>query len=274
LWLLGGITVFCLLLAATLGYLAARVLAGPLVSAAAAARAFGTGQSVQQTPSILREVNDLVVALTEAGARQRLLSGELTHRCKNILAVVQTVVTRSLAGERSTADAGQEISWRLQSLARANDLLLEREWRGAPLRDIAQAELEAFGDRVVVEGPDVMVRANVIQSLMLVIHELATNASKYGALSEARGRVTLRWQVASDPRTLTMEWTERHGPPIEQPLTEGFGSRVLKQAVPEGKATLSYGSDGFVYRLEVPLSQIEVEGRDFRSDNGPSSRTL
>jgi two-component sensor histidine kinase len=265
LWLLGGVTVFCLLLTITLGYLAGRILTGPLVSAAAAARAFGIGESVQQAPSIVREVNDLVVALTEAGARQRLLSGELTHRCKNILAVVQTVVTRSLAGKRLAADAGPEISRRIQSLARAIDLLLAREWRGAPLRDIAQAELEAFGDRVVVNGPDVMVRPNVIQSLMLVIHELATNASKHGALSDARGRVTLMWQVTGDPQTLIMEWTERHGPPVEQPLTEGFGSRVLKHAVPDGKATLSYDKEGCAYRLEVPLRQVEVEGRDFRS---------
>lgn len=268
LWLLSVATVTCLLAAGALGYLAARIVAKPLVSAAAAARAFGVAEPARLPPSIVREVNDLVAALTEAGARQRLLSGELAHRCKNILAVVQTVVMRSLAGERFAADAGPEISRRLQSLARANDLLLAREWRGASLRDIAQSELEAFGDRVVITGPDVIVRPNLIQPLMLVIHELATNASKYGGLSNPRGRIALTWQVTAS--TLTIEWTERHGPAVQQPSKEGFGSRVLKQAIPDGQATLSFREGGFAYRLEMPLTQLEPEERGVRSGRASS----
>jgi two-component sensor histidine kinase len=266
--LLGAATLTCLLMACALGYLAARIVAKPLVSAAAAARAFGGGEPGRLPSSIVSEVNDLVAALTESGARQRLLSGELAHRCKNILAVVQTVVMRSLAGERLAADAGPEISRRLQSLARANDLLLAREWRGASLREVVQSELEAFGDRVVMSGPDVIVRPNLIQPFMLVIHELATNASKYGALSDPRGRVALTWQVAA--QTLTIEWTERHGPAVQQPSKEGFGSRVLKQAVPDADARLTFREDGFAYRLEVPLSQLESEERIFRSGRASS----
>jgi two-component sensor histidine kinase len=119
-----------------------------------------------------------------------------------------------------------------------------------------------------MSGPDVIVRPNLIQPFMLVIHELATNASKYGALSDLRGRVALTWQVAA--QTLTVEWTERHGPAVQRPSKEGFGSRVLKQAVPDAEASLTFREDGFAYRLEVPLSQLEPEERGFRSGRASS----
>ena len=127
--------------------------------------------------------------------RQRLLIGELNHRIQNLFAVIQSVALHSLGGTRSLVDAREVFIDRLQSLGRAYTMMTEQQWRGVPLRQILAAETSAFADRVSLDGIDLVVRQQAAQSFALLLHELTTNAVKYGALSVPAGRVVVRWKV-------------------------------------------------------------------------------
>ena len=169
------------------------------------------------------------------------------------------------------AEAREALSQRLQALSRAHDLLVASDWRGASLKSIVAAELSAFGERVRGAGPDVTINAKVAQSLVLVVHELATNASKYGALSNETGRVTLAWSITGDgeSRRLVLRWKESGGPPVAPPSQKGFGSTLLEQLIRGdlGKSPrLAFEPDGFIYELDVPLSAVEAS-----DDNGDRS---
>jgi two-component sensor histidine kinase len=177
----GGAAVLAVAVAACLAFFFGNLLERPLTAAADTARAFGVGQPIAISRSHLREVNELTGALRDAGERQQLLLGELSHRVKNVLAVVHALVMRSLRDDQ--ADARKLISRRLHAVARAHDILMHSDWRGASLGRIVAAELESFADRAEIDGPEVVLEPAVVQSLALIVHELATNAIKHGALS-------------------------------------------------------------------------------------------
>ena len=163
--------------------------------------------------------------------RQRLLIGELNHRIQNLFAVVQSVALSSLRGDRSIMDAREAFIERLQSLGRAYTMMTEQEWQGAPLRQILEAETSAFADRVSLAGIDVMVRQKAAQSFVLLLHELTTNAVKYGALSAPAGRIDVRWSVGGDdrPGMFVLSWEETGGPTVTggvNPRIDGGGSSV------------------------------------------------
>ncbi len=151
----------------------------------------------------------------------------------------------------------------MHALARAHDLVLKHDWRGADLREIALSELEPFGKRIEIDGVAFTVMPNLIQPLMLVFHELATNAVKYGALSVPEGRVLLSWTATSALDQLSIEWRERNGPVIAAPSRTGFGSRLLERAVPNAAAKLDYDPAGISYKLDIALSgapSVEASG--------------
>jgi two-component sensor histidine kinase len=249
------LTALVSLLAGLFGYFGGRFLSTPLVQAAAAAKAFGNGQGFQFKRTGVNEVNALSTALSEAAQRQQLLSRELIHRCKNILAVVQSIVRRSLGDGRSLAEVRDVTEQRLHALARAHDLVLKHDWRGADLMEIALSELEPFGNRIEIDGGPFTVMPDLVQPLMLVFHELATNAVKYGALSVPDGRVLLSWTATSAPRALLIEWRERDGPVVAAASRNGFGSRLLERAVPNATTKLDYDPAGFSYMLDIALSE-------------------
>ena len=193
-----------------------------------------------------------------AEARQRLLVSELNHRVKNTLAVVQSIAGRSLSGDRTLDEAREVLTKRLQALAKAHLLLTAAEWRGAKLRELAEAELKPYAKRAEILGEDVTLSPKATLSLGLVLHELATNAAKHGALSAPGGQVSVAWEVlnGADARSLRLVWRERGGPPVPAAPRKGFGRVLIEQAAAYdlgGRATLDLRPDGAVYELEAPL---------------------
>lgn len=196
--------------------------------------------------------------------RMELLSRELAHRVKNSLAVVQSIASRSLIDGRPVKEAREIFSQRLHALARAHTQLVENSWGGVSMMELAAAELQPFGARVSLRGPDVSMNANTAQMFALVVHELATNAVKHGALSSESGRVDLKWSIqdAEGTQTLYFRWKESGGPEVHEPSSKGFGQTLLKQAIVHGAIRgpeTAYEQDGLLYEFEVPLATIQEE---------------
>lgn len=195
------------------------------------------GQAVGDpaTGAVVRVVGVLldITDLKEAEQRQRLLFDELNHRVKNTLAIVQSLARQTLRTRRDPEEFARVFEDRLASLARAHNLLTRESWTGASLRDIVEAAMAPFADggRVIeVSGDPVVVPAGATITLSMMLHELAANSAKYGALATAGGRLSIRWGTGSDPvaADIDMRWEEEGGPPVIPPTNTGFGSRLLQ----------------------------------------------
>jgi len=163
----------------------------------------------------------------KAQDRERLLSREVDHRAKNLLMVVQSIV--HLSGGPDIDDFKTSVTGRIQALARAHSLLAASRWNAVALRSLVQEELEPYameGCRVTCGGPELNLKSAAAQSLGLVIHELATNAAKYGALSVPHGRVAVNWRL--DDQQMYLEWRESDGPAVAPPSSSGFGSALIR----------------------------------------------
>ena len=187
---------------------------------------------------------------------QRLLIGELNHRVKNTLATVQAIASQGLRHARSPKDFQEAFTGRLQALSRAHSLLSATTWESASLRRLV-AEQVAIGaiseDRLVLDGSDVNLPPELALRFSLILHELATNAHKYGALSNEIGTVRLSWHRRADWLVLT--WTERGGPPVHAPEQRGFGSTLIRESMAADGAhiTAAFALEGVSWQLEVPL---------------------
>ncbi|SDE30568.1 HWE histidine kinase domain-containing protein [Belnapia rosea] len=197
-----------------------------------------------------------------AEERQALLSREVDHRAKNALAVVQAALRLTRAADLPSYT--RAIEGRVAALARAQTLLAQDRWTGADLRTLLEGELAPFlgGDvkRRALNGPEVSLPARATQPLAMAVHELATNAVKYGALSVANGCVSVSWAVEREPgglALLRLQWAEAGGPPVAgAPARRGFGGRVLDGTVRVqlgGKVSLAWKPAGLVCNMEVPL---------------------
>lgn len=202
-----------------------------------------------------------------AEEHQRLLTAELQHRVKNTLALVQAIASQTLRGAMDLDEAREAFAARLISLGRAHDILTQASWTAAPIADVIDGALgvhrQTDASRIRVNGPDVLLGAKPALSLALALHELATNAAKYGALSNAHGAIDLRWHVVhlgEQPR-FCLTWTEQGGPPIlSQPTRRGFGSRLIERSFAAevgGEVRLTYAPTGLVCRLEAPLASMQ-----------------
>ncbi len=198
-----------------------------------------------------------------------MLMREIAHRSKNLLAVIQAMARQTATAGGSAKDFETRFTARLESLAGSQDLLVMQDWHGASLRDLALSQLVHYADligrRILIEGPDVMLKPEAAQNIGLALHELSTNAAKYGALSDIDGKVHLHWTVVRDKEEplLCMVWRETGGPQVFPPAREGFGHKVLKRIAAhalEGMVALDFAPDGLVWRLEIPTSYI-VHGR-------------
>jgi PAS domain S-box-containing protein len=169
----------------------------------------------------------------EQERRQTFLMNELAHRGKNLLAVVQSIVSSSLSGPRSLTEAREVLTHRIHALARSQSVLVTAGFFGASVAEIIRLEFEAFSDRVKAVGPDLIVNSKIAQTFTLLLHELATNAIKYGALSQHRGEVIIHWSVddTGPDAMFKFHWQERDGPPVLPPTRRGFGRVVLEKAV-------------------------------------------
>src|SRR5262249_10666686 len=165
----------------------------------------------------------------QAQARQELLAREIQHRTKNLFAVVHAVVSRSFAGKSSVEEAEAAVLSRLHSLGQTHILLLHGSWQGADLGDIVRAAMGPYTDGVTIEGPPIVLNTQAAQNFAMALHELATNAAKYGALSSQVGQVHIVWSVRrpDGARHFLFRWEECGGPPVTDPERRGFGSTVL-----------------------------------------------
>jgi len=203
---------------------------------------------------------NMLVDLTsrKAGeAKEKLLVRELQHRSNNLLSVVQTIASRSLSTATSLSGAKAIFEARLHALARAHRRLTDSDWIGVELSEIITAELEPFAPRTKVEGPSITLGPQRAQDFSLAIHELVTNAVKYGALSRLGGDVSVSWKIESNGRgkVLKFHWRERGGPPVAKPSREGFGTLLLNSVL--DSATLDYPPEGFSCDLGLLLSSLE-----------------
>ena len=197
--------------------------------------------------------------LTQQNAIRLSLTRELNHRVKNTLANVLSIVSLTRRRSHSIDEFAEGLNGRIRALSATHDLLAQRDWSGAPLSEVVKSELAPYLDpddsHADLEGPDVALAPNDALSLGLALHELATNAAKYGALSTPAGRVAIKWHLLSD-RICEVDWKESGGPTVIAPSSRGFGLDLIEKIVShELKAAveLEFAPDGVHCRLKVPV---------------------
>ena len=193
-----------------------------------------------------------------ATEQQQLLISELNHRVRNILNLMRGLVAQSKVGATSLAEFTDSLDGRIYSLAQAHDQLTRDSWEPASLRQLILLEFEAYADakaqRVTIKGPDARILPTAYTALALVLHEMATNSIKYGALCDKAGRVDI--ELSFDAQgALTIDWKERGGPPVAPPQRRGFGTTIIERSIPHelrGSASIDYKVSGVEARFVVP----------------------
>lgn len=238
---------------------------------------FGRKRSFYLSIEALRDEHDAVVGttsvavdITERKANEdqlRLLLRELTHRSKNLLAVIHAIARQTASRTRSVEDFLDRFSARLVAIGASHDLLIADDWHGASLRMLVEQQLgehaDRFGEQIAIEGEDVMLKPEAVQNLGLALHELATNAQKYGSLSEPDGQVSIRWQFCEEASKLKLTWQEKGGPPVRPPERSGFGRAMIETVVGralEGDVSLSFPPKGVRCVIVIPAAQVTSRG--------------
>lgn len=209
------------------------------------------GHGEERRPVAIAGASRDLSELKQAEEFQRLLVNELNHRVKNSLATVQSIASQTLRSATDLGAARAAIDARIASLARAHDLLTDRSWSGADLRDVVERALEPFpAAQLELAGPSLELPPRHALALSLALHELATNAAKYGALSSGQGRVRVSWET--DEAGLRLSWRESGGPPVAPPTRRGFGTRLLEDNLfreLNGQTRLEYRPEGVRYEI-------------------------
>ncbi|WP_300973606.1 PAS domain S-box protein [Sphingomonas sp. LHG3406-1] len=192
-----------------------------------------------------------------AEAHQQLLINELSHRAKNLLAIIQSVAQQSFKGAGTASEQLARFEGRLGALSAAHGILTRERWEAVPLRRLICDTFTAVrsdDDRLTLDGGDIMLPPKVAVSLAMAIHELATNALKYGSLGVEGGRVTIRW--SADDGRLRLRWKESGGPPVSRPARRGFGSRMIERGLAAelgGKVAIHFDPDGVACEVDAPM---------------------
>lgn len=207
------------------------------------------------------ELEKTVFVLRETEELQRVLTGELGHRVKNLFAMVMAISSHTLRGSSDQVRV-QTLQQRLMALSSAHDILLQSSWQSALLGDVAAAAVDGAGvaGRVRLGGPDIAIGSKASLSLALVLHELTTNALKHGSLSVGSGQVDVSWRVdqSAEGEVLRMMWRESKGPEVVKPTKAGFGSRLISAGlVGSGGVVLAYNSTGLVCELNAPIGNLQ-----------------
>jgi two-component sensor histidine kinase len=189
--------------------------------------------------------------------KEHLLMREVSHRAKNMLSVVNTIARQTAT--KAPEDFLDRFSERIEALSANQDLLIKSEWHGVEIEDLVRAQVAPFTDllgyRIVMRGPKLRLNATSAQAVGLALHELTTNAGKYGALSKDTGGLEIAW--GTEGETFTMSWTERDGPPVSPPPRRGFGTVVIKELAErsvDGKVELDYAPSGVTWSLTCPAA--------------------
>lgn len=211
---------------------------------------------------VLQDINERKVG----EERRLLLTNELNHRVKNSLALAQAVVDASLRGAKTLDEGRATATARIRALSHAHDILTSETWSSAAVFDIVLAMVNSLTldpARIVVKGEGLRLGPRAALQLSLALHELATNASKYGALSNETGKVEITWSADhEEPRGFHFAWREHGGPPVAAPTTRGFGSRLIERATAaafEGEVKLAFHPQGVLWTIDAPLAGLEEE---------------
>ena len=214
--------------------------------------------SSQDTSTILSSQG----ARLEGDVSLELLVAELQHRIRNLLSVVQCVVTSTDAG--TTDDYRRAITARIEALSDAYDLIENAHERRASIGMLLERTLAPhaapLNNRIVLAGPDIFLDPHLALSLHMIFHELATNASKYGALSAASGSVEVCWDILanSERRAVAIQWRERGGPRVREPLRKGFGMRLIAKALSGSQVDMDFAPSGLVCRILLEIDPPSV----------------
>ncbi len=231
--------------------------------------------SVQPTMEESGEVTGVITAAIdvtpykEQETRIRLLMREVTHRSLNLLAVIEAIMRQTAANAASMEDFEARFSARLQSLAGSHDLLVQEDWAGASLRALVRSQLGHFSDfsdsQVQIEGPPLHIKPDAAQHIGMALHELATNAARYGALSVPDGKVTIGWKLgagAAGGPVCQLTWEESGGPPVAPPSRRGFGRLVIERTVAravQGEVKADYQPEGLRWSLTFPATYLATQ---------------
>lgn len=273
---LGGLG---LALSLVLALLYGHGLAKGLRDLSLSAEALGRGEQIPATATSVQEVNQISRAMAQASVdlhekalaqetaarRQELLIHELNHRVKNTLATVQSLAWQVVRPGVPPRTAQERFQERLLALSRTHNLLNETLWEGASLQTILEAEFQPFmaeTPRIRLSGPDVYLPATHTVVFGMALHELTTNAVKYGALSAATGRVQVDWRMEEHGRdaTLILDWCEMGGPPVQAQPRPGFGSRLLRQTITQelgGELSMRFEPEGVCCQIVVGIASAE-----------------
>lgn len=233
----------------------------------------GRGRVIERGPDgKARRVANIVTDVTDrkkGEEHMKLLIDELNHRVKNTLATVQAIINQTLKNASDVEDIREAVESRLQALSGSHDLLTRENWEGAQLRRVVEQALQPFsrgdGDRhAEIEGINVRLRPKAALSLGMALHELATNAAKYGALSVPGGNVRISWTLepSATGNRLRLIWLERGGPPVTRPLRKGFGSRLIERGLAyelEGEVELNFKREGLCCTIDLPVADAGGE---------------
>ena len=205
-------------------------------------------------------VNIDITERKQAEEHRKFLNAELDHRVKNALATVSAVISHTLQGRSSIADFVAALEGRIHSMATTHELLSARQWQGIPLTELVRRELAPYAtsNNTEINGPEVLLKPQAGQGIAMVLHELVTNAAKYGALSAADGRVSVRWTHGPNGHAQTrlcIHWEERGGPQVVPQVRSGYGTSVIREMIPYslgGAVDLVHAPDGARCKLEIP----------------------
>jgi PAS domain S-box-containing protein len=230
----------------------------------------GRGQVVARAPDGKAErMVSVVTDVTERKAAEdhiQFLMHEISHRSKNLLTVIQSIARRTARTAGTMEEFENRFERRLQGLAASHDVLVRKNWQGAPLAELVRQQLVPFveiqSSRFELVGPDIVVTADAAQAIGLAIHELATNAIKYGALSAPTGKVRISWMLdgnAGASSQLSLNWIEQGGPPATPPSRKGFGHVVIVDMIERslnGKVAVEFAVEGLKWSVSMPATNL------------------
>jgi PAS domain S-box-containing protein len=226
-------------------------------------------------PAVLATVMD-ISARKRAEESQRLIIGEMKHRTRNLLTIVQAIISSTLKESKTVAEADSVLNGRIRSLSQAYSILADAAWEGASLAKILSGQSILDSKRVTVDGCEISVTPRAAQQFAMIVHELATNALKYGALSSPDGRISISGKIDryNGNGSFVFSWQESGGPRVSPPTRRGFGSVILLDAAQQfGSVTMNYLPEGLIYRLQLDLREIATPTNVITLPDTPTLRS-
>lgn len=226
----------------------------------------GADGKAQRLISIMADITDR----KKTENHIQFLMREISHRSKNLLSVIQAIAGQTARSAGTLEEFESRFTRRLHGLAASHDILVDQSWQGAPLADLVRLQIAPFleegSSRLAASGPAVVVTAQAAQAIGLALHELATNAARFGALSAPAGTIEVSWRLddhGADPRQLHLSWVERGGPTVTPPSVKGFGHMVIERMAANslgGAVVMDFAPKGLRWTLSIPLANVVSEG--------------